>query len=252
MADPSLLLIHGAATGAWVWDAWRRHLTPLGWRVNVLDLRGHGRSLPVDFDTVTFEDYLSDVESVAPQIAAAEGAHPVVGGWSLGGLLAMLYAAKHQETPALVLFSPAPPLEVGGKVSLDKAREVPLTALGPEWYGIHPDDFDATRAALPDLTEAEVRQVMANSEGAGESGLARRQVDRGLSVPAGSIRAPSLVIYGEEDTGRSPDLNRRLALFLGGDSIAVPSAAHWGIVYNEQAVSATAPKLDAWLARVLN
>src|SRR5688500_16319178 len=68
MPAPSLLLIHGAANGAWVWDAWRRHLRELGWATNVLDLRGHGRSLPVDFSAVTMEDYLADVESVTAQI----------------------------------------------------------------------------------------------------------------------------------------------------------------------------------------
>ena len=50
MAYPSLLLVHGAANGAWVWDAWRAALKALGWEVNVLDLRGHGRSLPVDMN----------------------------------------------------------------------------------------------------------------------------------------------------------------------------------------------------------
>src|SRR3990170_2727197 len=119
MAYPSLLLIHGAATGAWVWDAWRRHLPPLGWQVNVLDLRGHGRSLPTDLSSVTLEDYVADVESVTRQIAAAQGGHPVIGGWGMGGLIAMIYAAGHQETPALLLFSPAPLLEVAGRASLD-------------------------------------------------------------------------------------------------------------------------------------
>src|SRR5678815_3278104 len=94
MAYPSLLLVHGAANGAWVWDAWRAALKPLGWEVNVLDLRGHGRSMPTDMNEVTMELYLADLESVAGQIAAVQGKHPVVGGWSMGGLVSMMYAVK--------------------------------------------------------------------------------------------------------------------------------------------------------------
>src|SRR3990172_69799 len=70
MAAPSILLVHGAANGAWVWDAWRRHLGRLGWVVNVLDLRGHGRSLPIDLAQVTMEDYVADLSSVTRHIAA--------------------------------------------------------------------------------------------------------------------------------------------------------------------------------------
>src|SRR6478672_10733535 len=112
MAYPSILLVHGAANGAWVWDAWRAALAPLGWQVNVLDLRGHGRSLPADMTEVTMEVYVNDLESVASQIAAAQGRHPIVGGWSMGGLVSMMYTAKTLGVPAQLLFAPSPSLEV--------------------------------------------------------------------------------------------------------------------------------------------
>lgn len=249
MADQALLLIHGAANGAWVWDAWRRHLGPLGWQVNVLDLRGHGRSLPIDFDSVTMEDYLSDVESVVPQMLASQGAHPVIGGWSMGGLVAMMYAAKHQETPALVLLAPSPPREVAGAASPDEVRKTPATAFGPELYGLYPDDLDKSRRPLADLDDGEARQVLANCVGAQESGLARRQRKRGIRVPPGSIRCPVLVVYGEKDTAISPSHSRQVALYLAGESIAVPDAGHWGIVCSDHTVSDLAPTLDAWLRR---
>src|SRR5262245_23646954 len=120
MALPALICVHGAASGAWVWDTWRKHLGALGWQVNVMDLRGHGRSLPVDLSETTMEDYLADLESVAPQIARATGSHPVVVGWSMGGLVALMYAARHADTPALVLLSPSAPLEVAGKASIEE------------------------------------------------------------------------------------------------------------------------------------
>lgn len=251
MAYPSLLMVHGAANGAWVWDAWRRHLKPLGWEVNVLDLRGHGRSLPLDLTTVTMEDYAADVESVASQIAAAQGRHPVVAGWSMGGLVAMMYAANHAETPALLLFSPSPPEEVAGRGTPDEVRRTPSAPIGPETYGLYPDDFERSRRALFDLTDDEAASVLANSAGALESGFARRQRRRGVRVPPGSIRCPALVVYGEAERAFPPEQNRRVALYLAGESVGVPDAGHWGIVYGDRAVSETAPKIDAWLRRVL-
>ena len=251
MAYPSLLLVHGAATGAWVWDLWRRELKALGWEVNVLDLRGHGRSLPIDFSIVTMDDYGNDLESVGGQIAAAQGQHPVVGGWGMGGLVALSYAAKTEPVPALLMLSPSLPLEVAGRGDPELVRATPPAPVGPEQYGVYPDDIEASRAALFDLTEAEAERVLASSAGAQESGFAQRQRDRGISVPAGALRAPSLVVYGELETEPRPELSRRLAVHLAGASLGVVDAGHWGLVQSESAVAAAAPGVDAWLRRVL-
>ncbi len=65
MARPPLLFIHGAANGAWAWEFWRREMNALGWDANVMDLRGHGLSMPTDWDATTMEDYVEDVASVS-------------------------------------------------------------------------------------------------------------------------------------------------------------------------------------------
>src|SRR6476659_9628460 len=143
MAYPSLLLVHGAANGAWVWDAWRAALRPLGWEVNVHDL-----------------------QSVCGQIAAVQGKHPVVGGWSMGGLVAMMYAAKTEDVPGLLLFAPSPPLEVQGRTLAGELRSYAVTPFGPEVYGVYVDDAEASRAAMPDLTDEEIARVLERSAGA--------------------------------------------------------------------------------------
>ncbi len=249
MAYPSILLVHGAANGAWVWDAWRAALRPLGWEVNVLDLRGHGRSLPTDMSEVTMEVYVNDLESVCGQIAAAQGRHPVVGGWSMGGLVAMMYAAKTPDVPGLLLFAPSPPLEVQGRTPAGELRNYAVTPFGPEVYGVHVDDAEQSRAAMPDLTDEEIARVLERSAGATESGLARRQRKAGISVP--SVAAPSMLIYGDQDTAIDPAYSRKVAAHLRGDSMMLPGAGHWGIVYSERMVSVLAPGVDHWLRRTL-
>ena len=246
MAYPSLLLVHGAANGAWVWDAWRAALRPLGWEVNVLDLRGHGRSLPADMSEVTMEVYVNDLESVCGQIAAVQGKHPVVGGWSMGGLVAMMYAAKTPDVPGLLLFAPSPPLEVQGRTPAGELREYAVTPFGPEVYGVYVDDIEKSRVAMPDLTDEEIARVLERSAGATESGLARRQRKAGISVP--SLTAASMLIYGDQD---EPAMRRSIATYLGGDSMMLPGAGHWGIVYSERMVNMLAPGVDHWLRRTL-
>ena len=250
MAYPALLFVHGAANAAWIWDAWRRQLRPFGWEANVLDLRGHGRSLPVDFTTVTMDNYVEDVESVTAQIATQSRA-PVLAGWGMGGLVAMMYAMKHPETPALMLLSPSPPAEVADRASPVERRRTPPGAYGPELYGIDPSDPASARAAQPDLSDAEAAQAIASLTGALESGVARHQRLRGVSVPAGAITCPVLVIHGEEDAYFPPDLNEKLAYDLNADRFVVPEAGHWGIVYHESAVAAAAMHASGWLRRVL-
>jgi pimeloyl-ACP methyl ester carboxylesterase len=248
MPVPSLLLIHGAASGAWVWDTWRKHLRDLGWQVNVLDLRGHGRSMPTDLAAVTMEDYVADVASVTVQIEAAQGSHPILGGWSLGGMVAMMYATQHPELSALLLLEPNMPVEVAGRASMEYQRRFAGPVLYPESFGVFPGDAPRSREALFDLTQAELTSYLAASEGAEESGIAFRQNLRGISIPAGSVACPSLVVYGEVDSRRDvAEWSKRLAEHLGGESLSVPAAGHWGIVCSDRAVAHAAPAVDAWL-----
>jgi pimeloyl-ACP methyl ester carboxylesterase len=250
---PSLLFVHGAASGAWVWDAWRRHLRDLGWQVNVLDLRGHGRSLPADLATVTLEDYVADIASVTVQIERAQGIHPVVGGWSLGGLLAQMYAREHPETPALLLFDAIAPVEVVGRASAEEQRRFAGTLLTPETFGIYPDDPERSREVLFDLTGEELTSYLANAAGAEESGIAFRQTLRGgVSIPAGSIASPALVVYaGTGEATTDPNESEALAAHLGAETVPMPGIGHWGVVYHDDAVRRAAPAVDAWLRRSL-
>jgi pimeloyl-ACP methyl ester carboxylesterase len=247
VAYPSILLIHGGITAAWIWDLWREQLSALGWEVNVLDLRGHGHSLPVDFATITMEDYAADVASVTSQIAAVQGRHPIIGGWAMGGLVAMMHAAAQPDVPGLLLFAPSPPLEVAGRGDPEVVRATPSGPFGPEAYGLQVDDLEASRTTLHDLTEDEARGVLDKVRGAEESGMARRQRRRGVSLEPGAVRAPSLVVFGEQDADFAPEFQRSLAIYLAGDAMPVPQTGHWGIVCHGAAVAQTAPRVDAWL-----
>jgi pimeloyl-ACP methyl ester carboxylesterase len=140
-------------------------------------------------------------------------------------------------------------VEVGGRADAEKVRATPTTAFGPELYGLYADNYQRSRRALRDLTEDEARRVLENSAGAQESGFARRQRQRGISVEAASITCPKLLVYGESDTGIAPEMSQGVAAYLDAEVISVPGVGHWGPVMHQETIATLAPQLDGWLQR---
>jgi len=90
MADrPEVILVHGAANSASVWRFWQQELGALGWRSHAIDLRGHGAGASADLSSTSMRDYADDVAGWAEQLSPK----PIVIGWSMGGLVAMMVAA---------------------------------------------------------------------------------------------------------------------------------------------------------------
>ncbi|GAA2417344.1 alpha/beta fold hydrolase [Nonomuraea africana] len=92
---PAVLLLHGLGGTLEAWDA----LAPLlarEHRVVVMDLRGHGLSGdgPWEWDAV-----LGDLEAVVKHFHLDR---PAIVGHSLGGMLALMWALRHPDCPAIV------------------------------------------------------------------------------------------------------------------------------------------------------
>ncbi|WP_433541722.1 alpha/beta fold hydrolase [Streptosporangium sandarakinum] len=89
--DP-VLLLHGLGGTLEVWDA----LGLEGHRTVAMDLRGHGHSGDGPWD---WEAALDDLEAVVRCLGLG---NPAVAGHSLGGMLAVQWALRHPECPAVV------------------------------------------------------------------------------------------------------------------------------------------------------
>jgi len=121
-------------------------------------------------------------------------------GWSLGGLTAMLAAAR-AGAARLVVLEPSPPAEVQGvdpSVALSEGTFDPEAA-----YGAFP-------AGIPSRPE---------------SSLARAERKRGVSVPP--LPCPTLVIYGDEFR---EERGGRLAATYHADERYLSGLDHWGLV----------------------
>jgi len=96
--------VHGAANSALVWTFWQDELAHRGWSSHALDLRGHGRSEAVDLVATQMADYADDVVARARELKRS----PVLLGWSMGGLVAMMAVASCDAQACIGLAPSAP------------------------------------------------------------------------------------------------------------------------------------------------
>jgi pimeloyl-ACP methyl ester carboxylesterase len=160
----SILLVHGAGSGPWIFDGWARHFE--GAPLVTVDLH---EGLDVSFASMA--DYAAAIERAADELPRPRA----VVAWSMGGLVALMAA---RVADVLVLLEPSPPGEVQGfRPELALAQG----AFDPEReYGAFPDGI---RARL-------------------ESELARRERKRGISVP--TLECTALAVWGDwEERGRA-------------------------------------------------
>jgi pimeloyl-ACP methyl ester carboxylesterase len=227
---PPAVLVHGAANSAAVWTYWQQALAALGWASLAVDLRGHGRSDPIDLSSTSMADYADDVRSAIGQLDRK----PVVIGWSMGGLVAMMGAATG-DAIACVALAPSTPAK-----TRDATVALRTGTFGPELYGITSRDPD-DQPAMPDLDREE--RVLALSSLGPESQLARDDRKAGIVIEA--LPCPLLIVTGTNDRlwpGRTYD-----GLWLTHDRIEIEGASHWGLVLSRRALGMEVRKVVGWV-----
>lgn len=228
---PAIVLIHGAANSAKVWRFWQERLAASGWTSHAIDLRGHGHSSPFDLSHTSMGDYADDIRKVTQDLPQP----PVVMGWSMGGLVALMVASKGDATACVAMAPSTPTLGVDKSVTLRSGE------FGPEEYGIVGNDpFD--QPTMPDL-DLEERGVALASR-SGESRLARDERRAGIVIE--SLPCPLLIVTGTADTSWPKE--RYDGIWLDAELYAVEGASHWGLVLNRRALAVLAPRVLQWLA----
>ncbi len=217
-----VVLLHGWGSSAAVWDALRSRF-PAEWRASVLDLPGHGSSPPPARRTL---------DGMADAIARRAPRRCHVVGWSLGGLVALAWAA-------------AAPEQVG---RLALIATTPSFLQRPGWPQAMPEEtfavFEAAVAADPasalrrvvslqsqgDLrlktVSRQLREAAASPDAALGPGLdVLRSTD--LRLRLSSVQASVLVLHGERDRLVPAAAGERLTRLLPAARFrAIPGAAH--------------------------
>lgn len=227
---PPIVLLHGAANSALVWTYWQRELAAHGWPSCAVDLRGHGRSAPVDLSHTSMHDYAADVRTIVRELPRKS----VVMGWSMGGLVTMMVAAQGDAVVCIGLAPSTPARETDPSVPLRTGE------FGPEEYGITGADPD-DQPAMPDLDREEREIALASL--CRESRLAKDE--RAAGVVVESLPCPLLIVTGAADVlwPRS----RYDGLWLAANFVEIEGATHWGLVLSRRALSAAVPAVLRWL-----
>ena len=230
---PPLILIHGSANSAAVWRFWQQALAEQGWPSYAIDLRGHGQSGPRRFSPTPVCRTMRPTSRVLMTQCRQP---PVLIGWSMGGLIALMVAATGVAGACVGLAPSTPARQLNTSVALRTGE------FGEEEYGITSRDPDA-QPAMPDL-DREERMIALASLGR-ESRLARDERQRGIIIAA--LPCPLLIVTGTRD--RAWPRERYNNLWLTADYLSVEGASHWGLVLQRRALGSMIPEVLRWITQ---
>jgi len=211
---PALLLTHGYGASMRMWDP---QIEALGrsHRLILWDLRGHGESdSPEDPDAYS---ETATVEDMAALLQACGEERAILGGFSLGGYMSLAFHLRYPEkVRALLLF------DTGPGYRNDQARDAWNAYAESFARGFEEKGLDALRES-PEVAVARHRSVRGLI-------LAARgmlvQRDGRVFDSLGTIRVPTIVLVGAEDTPFLQAAEVMTARIPGAVKVVIESAGH--------------------------
>lgn len=205
----AVLCLHGLFAGAWVYHGLLPRIAARGHPASALSFRGHPPLAPdASMGRHSIAAYCHDAAEACRALD-----RPIVIGHSLGGLVAQMLLARNLARAA-VLVSAAPPRGIPvltPQLLLRMGRYLPALAFS---RAFKPTDADLDALVLnrvPPQARAPLRDRLV-----ADSGRAARQAALGsVSVDAGSVRGPVLVVSGDRDRFVPLGVARRLAARYG-------------------------------------
>ncbi len=225
-SGPALVLVHGFPLDRTIWRPQAEELSK-NYRVITPDLRGHGLSEATE-GVYSMDLLASDVNGVLDKIGAGA---IVLGGLSMGGYVALAFHRLFQERVRGLILA-----DTRAEADTDEARarrqdqslrvlrngsgEVAGQMIGRMFT-------EKTRQANPVLADG-VRRMMEATSPLGVVGALRGMAERADStLLLASIKVPTLIIVGEEDSITPvADARRMASMIVGSELVVVPGAAH--------------------------
>jgi len=245
---PPVLFVHGAYSGAWIWEHFLGLFADRGYPAYAVSLRGHGAS-EGDLASASFADYVDDVETATGAI----GAEPVLVGHSMGGLVIQHYLARGGRAAALVALASTPPSGLRSS-ALYMTMFAPdvlfqlslLQSLGPEWAS----PAVIGRALLSSRSTPESRdQLLRKIQRESPRVSAELMAPPPLTPPRSEDRPPILVLGGDADVFLPRSAMQETADVWRADLDVLKGAPH-GLMIDTAWRDATAGKIIAWLSDV--
>ena len=175
-------------------------------------------------------DYADDVGAAAAELPET----PVLMGWSMGGLVAIMVAAMGQAR-ACVGLAPSTPA-----ARRDDQMQIRAGVFGPEEYGITSPD-PAKQPSMPDLDTQE--RLIALESASQESRAARD--DRKAGIVVTELPCPLMVVTGSED--RAWPRSAYVGMRLRAEYLESLGASHWGLALNRRLLPDLSKRVTKWL-----
>ena len=223
---PTVILAHGVLMDHRMWASQVEALSE-HYRVCCFDMWGHGEA-PDPPGPRTLEDFVDQIHDVVA-LVRGEG-RPVLGGFSMGGLIAQAYSIRHHtELSGLMLLNTVydrTPQQaarvthryeqncaIGVEHAVESGRERWFTA--------------ADRAERSHIVE-EILGWILDGDFAAKCKAHRVFVATGPEIVGrlGAISCPVLIMTGEDDDGSTPDMARRMAAEIPDSTLIIMPGQH--------------------------
>jgi esterase len=258
-----LVFLHGGGLNAHTWDVVCDLLCDR-FRCVAIDLRGHGDSDWHDQGTYTLQAYVADLRAALDALRPGDVS---LVGMSLGGLVALAYAATEQPVPQSLVM-----VDTGPDGSRSSGRERLHAFLdGPREYASIDDVIDRALRYNPRRNRERLRRTLQNNlrqtlhgtwtwkydprfrSASADPSMSREEIERRwderrriLWAAAKAVSCPTLVVRGaESDMFLDDDAARTAAAFQAGSWIRIEGASH--TVQSDQP-QALAAAIDAFIA----
>ena len=236
--DRDIVFIHMSWGGSWAFKYYMKFFADAGYGCHALDLRGHGNSGGT-VEGSTMQNYGEDVRTVVTELTLS---NPVIIGHSMGGLIALMYISEYGSA-ATVSLDGSSPFEVQ-KTSEEKVYPLAYT---PQDSGM-PKNPLMVMKALPDIPM--MRLMLMKFKLGVESGVARTERKKGVSVPKESLNQPLLFVGAEDGTslpfGIGIEKVRAQASYYNAPVIEIKEATHPGLLIGRH-WKESAQKILRWL-----
>lgn len=246
-----MLFVHGFGNEAHVWDDVAPSVAPY-YRTLAVDLRGHGDSDRHPDARYDYDAHVEDLEAVTAGLGCER---LVLVGHSLGGRVALLFAARHPDRLAgLVLVDCGPELDPRGvvRIQIDSGREAEVRFASPrEYVGVLARAYPAARPeTLTRMAEHGLRREADGrwapkldpafrrlaAPGDPEQARVREATSaRTLWEALERVTCPTLVVRGAASDVLAPQTADRMEEMLPQGRLAVvPQAGHSVMVDNPE------------------
>ena len=222
--ERTIILMHGWGCDHTTLASIERVALQCGYRVINIDFPGFGQSQEPP-QVWGVEDYTLMLEDF---IAALEVARPTLLGHSFGGRVGILYSSRHDDVEALILVDAA---GIKPRRSLNYYRKVyTFKAIKRLRYLVYGRDeaekrLDARRAKAGSSDYASASPMMRR--------ILSRVVNEDLTDRLPLIKAPTLLIWGENDTATPiADARKMERMIPGAGLVSFPGCGHYSFLDN--------------------